>query len=109
MNNKLNLTNILAWTIAGLALCLVISFIAGFLAMLWGYILIGFGIALGILVVKKIQGKPIVDHFILIWGFVISAILIAIYFVAIILMRYFIIAIVIGLLIWAIIARSKKS
>lgn len=110
MNN--NIGKILGYAGIALAVLILISFLAGFLAWIWGKLVLGFLFALIIWVVQKIRDKPTGDGFILWWGIGIAAILVAIDLITMFLARFawiIMMALIIGIIIWAYTKWGKKK
>jgi len=109
---KSNVSKILGYAAIALAALILISFLAGFLAWIWGKLVIGFVIALVIWIIQNIRSKPTGDGFILWWGIGISAILVALDIATMFLARFgwlIIMALIIGVIVWAYFKWGKKS
>ncbi|MEI8252475.1 MAG: hypothetical protein WCG25_01690 [bacterium] len=95
-----------------LAVLILISFLAGFLAWIWGKLVLGFIIALVIYLVQQARSKPTGDGFILWWGIGIAAILVALDVASMFLARFgylIIIALIIGVIVWGYFKWGKTS
>jgi len=70
-----NGSKILGYAAVVLAVLILISFFAGFLAWVWAKLVLGFAIAIVIWLFKKAANKPTGDGFIVLWGLVIATVL----------------------------------
>jgi len=70
-----NGSKILGYAAVVLAVLILISFFAGFLAWVWAKLVLGFAIATVIWLLKKANNKPTGDGFIVLWGLVIATVL----------------------------------
>jgi hypothetical protein len=106
---KNNVGKILGYAAIALAVLILISFLAGFLAWIWGKLVIGFVAALVIWLVQKARSKPTDDGFVLWWGIGISVLLITIDLATMFIARFawlIFVALIIGVIIWV---YKKKS
>jgi hypothetical protein len=101
---KDNVGKILGYAAIAFVALIAISFLAGFLAWIWGKLVVGFIAALVIWLVQKVRDKPTDDGFIVYWGIGISALLIALDLVTMFIARFawlIFIALIIGVIVWA--------
>ena len=106
-----NIWKILAYAAVAFGILILISFLAGFLAWLWGKLLIGFIFAVVIYIIYKIENKPTGDGFIVWWGLGFSALMVAIDLVSMALATFswlIFLALGIGVIIWAYIKWGKR-
>jgi hypothetical protein len=100
---KKDMGKIFGYAAIVLAVLIFISFLAGFLAWIWGKLIIGFVIAFILWLIRTFRGKPTGNGFIIWWGLGFTLVLIALDVAALFLMRFgwfIMIALIIGILIW---------
>jgi hypothetical protein len=108
---KSNGSKILGYAAIVLAVLVLISFLAGFLAWVWAKLVLGFAAAAVIWLFKKAANKPTSDGFIVWWGLAIAAILVALDLATRFLAVFgwlIIFALIVGVAIWAIEKAKKK-